>query len=38
MGAVMQTIAKLGLTVRGLYGDGSEARGNLYLTGTLNRP
>ena len=30
MGAVMQTIAKLGLTVRGLYGDGSEARGNLY--------
>ena len=26
----MQTIAKLGVTVRGLYGDGSEARGNLY--------
>ncbi len=30
MGAVMQTIAKLGLTIRGLYGEGSEARGNLY--------
>jgi len=30
MGAVMQTVAKLGLTVRGLYGEDSEARGNLY--------
>ena len=30
MGAVMQTIAILGLTIRGLYGEGSEARGNLY--------
>ena len=30
MGMIMQTIAKLGLTIRGLYGEGSEARGNLY--------
>ena len=30
MGAVMQTVAKLGVTMRGLYGEGSEARGNLY--------
>lgn len=30
MGAVMQTIAKLGLTIRGLYGEGSESRGNLF--------
>ncbi len=30
MGAVMQAVAKLGLTIRGLYGDGSEARGHLY--------
>lgn len=30
MGVVMQTIAKLGLAIRGLYGEGSEARGNLY--------
>ncbi len=30
MGAVMQTIAKLGLTIRGLYGEGSEAQGHLY--------
>lgn len=30
MGAVMQAVSKLGLTVRGLYGEGSEARGNLY--------
>ena len=30
MGTVMQTIAKLGLTIRGLYGEGSEAQGNLY--------
>ena len=30
MGMVTQTIAKLGLTIRGLYGEGSEARGNLY--------
>lgn len=30
MGAVMQAVAKLGLTMRGLYGDGSEARGHLY--------
>ncbi len=30
IGAVMQGVAKLGLTVRGLYGEGSEAQGNLY--------
>ena len=30
IGAVMQTVAKLGLTIRGLYGEGSEARGNLF--------
>ena len=30
MGPVMQGVAKLGLTIRGLYGDGSEARGHLF--------
>lgn len=30
MGAVGQTVAKLGLTIRGLYGEGSEALGDLY--------
>jgi len=30
MGAVNQGVAKLGLTIRGLYGEGSEALGNLY--------
>ncbi len=30
IGAIMQAVAKLGLTVRGLYGEGSEAQGNLY--------
>ncbi len=30
MGAVTQAVAKLGLTIRGLYGEGSEALGNLY--------
>ena len=30
IGALMQAVAKLGLTVRGLYGEGSEAKGNLY--------
>jgi len=30
MGAVLQGMSKLGLTVRGLYGEGSEAQGNLY--------
>ncbi len=30
MGAIMQAVAKLGLTIRGLYGEGSEARGHLY--------
>ena len=29
-GAIMQAVAKLGLTVRGLYGEGSEAQGDLY--------
>ena len=30
MGNVTQTVAKLGLTIRGIYGEGSEALGNLY--------
>ena len=30
MGKVNQLAAKLGLTVRGIYGEGSEAQGNLY--------
>lgn len=30
MGAVNQGVAKLGLTIRGLYGEGSEALGTLY--------
>ena len=30
MGAVMQSVAKLGLTIRGLYGNGADAQGNLY--------
>ena len=30
MGNVNQTIAKLGLTIRGIYGEGSEALGDLY--------
>lgn len=30
MGAVMQSVAKLGLTIRGMYGDGAEAQGMLY--------
>lgn len=30
MGAVNQTVAKLGLTIRGIYGEGSEALGDLY--------
>ena len=30
MGSVGQSVAKLGLTIRGLYGEGSEALGNLY--------
>ncbi len=30
MGAVMQAVAKLGISIRGLYGEGSEAQGNLY--------
>lgn len=31
MGKVNQLAAKLGLTLRGIYGEGSEALGNLYL-------
>lgn len=27
----MQTVSKLGLTLRGFYGEGSEARGNMYV-------
>ncbi len=30
MGTVNQNIAKLGLTIRGIYGEGSEALGDLY--------
>lgn len=30
MGTVSQSIAKVGLTIRGIYGEGSEALGNLY--------
>ena len=30
IGAVMQAFSKLGMTVRGLYGEGSAALGNLY--------
>lgn len=30
MPSVTQQIAKLGLTIRGLYGEGTEAQGNLY--------
>lgn len=30
MGAVSQAVDKLGLTIRGLYGEGSEAYGSLY--------
>ena len=30
MGKVTQLAAKLGLTLRGIYGEGSEAQGNLY--------
>ncbi|MBQ7521032.1 MAG: ATP--guanido phosphotransferase, partial [Clostridia bacterium] len=30
MGKVNQIAAKLGLTLRGIYGEGSEAQGNLY--------
>lgn len=30
MGKVNQLAAKLGLTIRGIYGEGSEAQGNLY--------
>ena len=31
LGAVVQAFGKIGLIIRGLYGDGNEARGNLYL-------
>jgi protein arginine kinase len=30
MGKVTQAVSKLGLTLRGLYGEGSEAQGDLY--------
>ena len=36
IGAVMQTVAKLGVAMRGLYGEGSEARGNLYQLSNQN--
>lgn len=31
MGSVGQIVAKVGLTIRGVYGEGAEALGNLYL-------
>lgn len=31
IGPVMQAVGKLGLTVRGFYGEGSEVRGNMYV-------
>lgn len=30
-GPVMQAVSKLGLTLRGFYGEGSDARGNIYI-------
>ncbi len=30
MGAVMQSVAKLGLNIRGMYGNGSDVQGHLY--------
>jgi len=30
MNSILQAISKIGLTVRGLYGEGSEAMGNIY--------
>ena len=30
MGAVMQSVGKLGLTIRGMYGNGADAQGQLY--------
>lgn len=30
MGEIIQNVAKLGLTIRGIYGEGSEALGDLY--------
>jgi len=30
-GPVMQAVSKLGLTLRGFYGEGSDARGNVYM-------
>ena len=30
MNAILQTISKVGLTARGIYGEGSEALGNIY--------
>ena len=31
IGPVIQAVSKLGLTLRGFYGEGSEARGNIYV-------
>lgn len=31
MGSVGQIVAKVGLTIRGVYGEGSEALGNIYM-------
>lgn len=31
IGPVMQAVGKLGLTIRGFYGEGSEVRGNMYV-------
>lgn len=30
IGAVLQTVAKIGLTIRGMYGEGTEVLGNIY--------
>lgn len=30
MGPIVRTVSRIGLTVRGLYGEGSEASGNMY--------
>lgn len=36
IGSIIQSVAKVGLTIRGLYGDGKEAQGDLYqLTNTV---
>lgn len=36
MGSVIQAVGKIGFTVRGLYGEGTEAEGNLYQLSNQN--